>query len=317
MMAGVSSHPESASRPPPRIIRVPPPTQHSFDVILIIAAAILASIPAIVTWRVFPELAWVGVVWICIAWTGALLLIPCTRWRARHRESQRTDWIRRHEKDVAEPVSVGLQKEWRWYGYGLEAHGVHRVLAAHGHEPAAHAYVVCCGTFELPDIGDQRFEPRIITATEELWRKLFWIPIGLVALVWVLSAQLSGSPRRWFFPGGMYFLCLALSASATWFYQAWLCPKYYRLAPGMIQIIRFRQWRRGPEVISFPIVAGTLAVVTETGKNKISISLKRGQLARTIDLSTMRRRERVAVQFWDALLSTAPTPPLSDEELVG
>jgi len=93
------------------------------------------------------------------------------------------------------------------------------------------------------------------------------------------------------------------------------------MAPGIIQILQYRYRRAKPLIRSYPMDGETLAILRgkATGKKgpNLKLTLLRGERKDTVDLSRMRRREEVAERMWQALLSTAPTPPLSDEELVG
>jgi hypothetical protein len=67
--------------------------------------------------------------------------------------------------------------------------------------------------------------------------------------------------------------------------------------------------------------AGTIAVLrgkARGGKtSNLKLALLRGSRHDTIELWRMQQRDKAIESMWRALLSTAPTPPLSDEHLVG
>jgi hypothetical protein len=62
--------------------------------------------------------------------------------------------------------------------------------------------------------------------------------------------------------------------------------------------------------------AGTLAVLTRIRK-KLYLTLSRGSHKDALAFATMRQPQQWIDRTWRALLSTAPTPPRSEEELVG
>jgi hypothetical protein len=93
-------------------------------------------------------------------------------------------------------------------------------------------------------------------------------------------------------------------------------PTYYRLAPGVIQVLVYSLSSRRPMIRSYPMEAGTLAVFTRIRKHLI-LTLARGENTDMLSFSHMDRPQERIEQAWKALLSTAPTPPLSDEALVG
>jgi hypothetical protein len=50
---------------------------------------------------------------------------------------------------------------------------------------------------------------------------------------------------------------------------------------------------------------------------RLSFVLVRNGVQRELPVARLRSRVRLTERAWQALLSTAPTPPLSDEGLVG
>ena len=69
-------------------------------------------------------------------------------------------------------------------------------------------------------------------------------------------------------------------------------------------------------VQSFPVAPGTV-VVLEGRRIIQQLALRRASQRALLDFTFASSPETASVRIWQALLSTAPTPPLSDEELVG
>ena len=105
-------------------------------------------------------------------------------------------------------------------------------------------------------------------------------------------------------------------AFALWMWRAVIRPTYVRMAPGVIQILQYRWSSLKPEIRSYPMEAGTIACFARIGKN-IFLTLSHGPHKDTLFFSHMRQPQRWIERTWRALLSTAATPPLSEDELVG
>jgi hypothetical protein len=91
---------------------------------------------------------------------------------------------------------------------------------------------------------------------------------------------------------------------------------YVRMAPGVIQILQYGSFKSKPEIRSYPMEAGTVACFARIGKS-IFLTLGRGFHKDTLFFSHMRQPQQWIERTWRALLSTAATPPLSEDELVG
>jgi len=93
-----------------------------------------------------------------------------------------------------------------------------------------------------------------------------------------------------------------------------------RFAPGMIQIVRFDLANGKPCIRSYPMTAYTTALLVNPGiqaNSWVTLTLSRGDVHDDLPLWQMAKPRQVVTQVLQALMSTAPTPPLSDEELVG
>jgi hypothetical protein len=84
----------------------------------------------------------------------------------------------------------------------------------------------------------------------------------------------------------------------------------------MIQILEFRPSSRRPAIRSYPMTVGTLVVLAEN-VHALTLTMSRAEQADTIPIDKGERFDATMERLWAALLSTAPTPPLSDEGLVG
>ncbi|MGD8450455.1 MAG: hypothetical protein PVJ57_01435 [Phycisphaerae bacterium] len=203
---------------------------------------------------------------------------------------------------------------------------VKTALMAIGGAPEAdppRARLVCIGGVDLPEIGDYRFEPVIITPTRFLGRQL-WLA-GLASLVFAFPAGRAAYSA--FSSGGdpvgplFMFLCAAATLPAAWVWRSAIRPTYIRLAPGMVQIVTFPFGRGKPNIRSYPMSAGTVVLVQRLPGARARlprvITLARDGQRDDLPLWQMSGRAELTERLWQALLSTAPTPPLSDEELLG
>ena len=110
-----------------------------------------------------------------------------------------------------------------------------------------------------------------------------------------------------------------LQGVRLWLHRAVLRPTYLRVAPGVVQIVSFRLWGSRPSILSFPMTAGTIAVPIPLGRGlrRLSLGLWRHGVEDEIPLWSTRDPTAAAETIWRALTSTAPTPPLADDALVG
>ena len=183
------------------------------------------------------------------------------------------------------------------------------------------ATIVSFGEPDAPEVGDLYFEPEIITPTGAIWKQLFWVlPAAALIALWMLD-YLHWLPP-WIPSIGrmlgsfLYFFVAAAVVLVSWAWKAMLRPRYIRMAPGVIQVLTFGYSRSKPTIRSYPVEPGTLAIFARLGRHLV-LTLSRGENQDIIAFSRMRDTKRRIERAWQALLSTAPTPPLSEEELVG
>ena len=138
-----------------------------------------------------------------------------------------------------------------------------------------------------------------------------------LAAIWTSRGMPPWVPGiRQFFSGITYFLVAGFIALAVWVWRGIIRPTYIRMAPGVIQVLNYGYSKSKPTIRSYPMQPGTLAIFTRLRKRLI-LTLARGKNNDMLLFSRMRQPELKTERAWQAMLSTASTPPLSDEELVG
>lgn len=194
-----------------------------------------------------------------------------------------------------------------------------------GNPPRAH--IACVGPTNTIAPGPYQFEPEVITPTRYFGRQ--WILIAISAVV-ILAAllRLSGTVS-WLnkIPIGVlgsfgYFYVAILVFGGIWLWRSMIRPTYIRIAPGIIQVLRFPFRGGKPDIRSFPMEAGTLVVAyTMSQFNKrrtpAMLLLVRGEHVETINMWFLKPSEEMLERLWQAIFSTSPIPPLSEETLVG
>ena len=184
------------------------------------------------------------------------------------------------------------------------------------------ARIVCMGLVEVPEIGEAYFEPEVITPTGFIGYRLIFVAIALAIMgLWIF--QLVGViPGRVINLGSFgYMIAMGVAAGVAWVWRAVIRPTYLRLAPGMIQVLEFRLGQLKPVIRSYPITEGTIALVhggiVKDKPFAYSLKVARGDQLDDVTVQQMKDRARCMEMAWKALRSTAPTPPLPDDALVG
>lgn len=228
--------------------------------------------------------------------------------------------------ETGEPESEGaiarqLRIEWTRPGKRPAEARVREAVAQHAPN-AQDAHVVCLGLLRPPDVGALHFEPEIITPTRFHGWQLVFVPIALLILGFWVCQVIGLIPVMAINLGSFgYLLAMGIGVGASWFWRTVVRPTYLRLAPGVIQVLEFR-WRGAPRIRSYPMESGTLAIVQGSMSGREietvrSLILLRADQRDEIPLHRMYDRARCIERAWQALLSTAPTPPLPEDGLVG
>ena len=251
----------------------------------------------------------------------ALLALISWRVNTKLRALRRTFLEQRPGAD-ADPRTAALNKAWKVPDRVPKLDDVRAALEDHEGEPLAQAaQIVCFGQADVPEVGELHFEPEIITPTGAIWRQLIWLVVAGALAALLLLDYLHVLPPwvpgiRQFFSGITYFLVAGFIALAVWVWRGIIRPTYIRMAPGVIQVLNYGYSKSKPTIRSYPMQPGTLAIFTHLRKRLI-LTLARGENNDMLLFSRMRQPELKTERAWQAMLSTASTPPLSDEELVG
>lgn len=244
-----------------------------------------------------------GIVFFRFAWLG----------RVRDFESR---WGREPSSEDEHPLAATLRKDWYAPFDPPSGATIRSHLVEIGEWPPPRATIVCLGEARMPPPDDYRFDP--VVRPYGLLRQFYVGGIGMVIVASVmLAVQLTTgqpfnlSPTAWIAIAaivGTFFLVGSLSL-------AWH-SSYIRIAPGVIQILTFTAGRHRAAVRNYEMKSGTLAIVTDV-PGKRSLTLMHRYETDIVSLDQVRNADDVLERIGWALMSTAPTPPLSDEELVG
>jgi hypothetical protein len=298
--------PGAAAAGCPRIVVVPPPTQRLWMIYFLIIPLWLALVST------------AGRVPLLLA---ALVcgLIVYTRWELPRRRARAwRAWTAQHgEPDLC---ARDLAQDWLTYSLPPALDAIRawarRHAAALG--TADRAVVIVFGTPKLPAAGEYRFEPVVI---EPRTLTGIAVAIGTIALGQAVLLALvvlrmrsgiwSSQAAR---PACVVMLCAGVFA-ALWLWRQHIRPGYLRLAPRLAQIVQFTLGRAAPTIREYPVSAGRLFVVHMHEKGATITLAQEDRHDRLV--LTRRDAARYLDDLWRALLSTAPTPPLPDDALVG
>ena len=306
-------------RPPPEVIRLPllkrRPTRPAVKWaagLLLFGAGVFQFYIGLCGWAAVVSLAYFGF--------GALVVWGLHRRNAAYLR-ERQEFLERVDGLADREVGGILRGLWKNPYRRPRMQAIVDALARQDDSQPPAARVVCFGEFRIPPVRAYRFEPEIISPTRKRARQFLGIPLS-VAILCVMALLVRVG--HWcvipllFLGLGAFLGCLILGLRAVvmWPLESLLRPTYIRIAPGMIQTVRFPLARSRPVVQSFPVAPGTV-VVLEGRRIIQQLALRRGSQRALLDLTFASSPEIASVRIWQALLSTAPTPPLSDEELVG
>ncbi|MBU0639732.1 MAG: hypothetical protein KKB50_12770 [Planctomycetes bacterium] len=313
---------EPNKRPPPQLIRVPLPEGLVFSPLALSLLAGTVFVAGVITFLLGLSkgsfAAWMGSVMLVVG----VFLLAWWPHRAAQRRKLHAAYIERLRAEGSEPVAVALAERWTRSDAGVSDKDVREVLAGMRTAEQSPAQIVCLGDIDVPEVGEVFFEPEIITPTRSIGGQLYFIPIAAMLVTFWLLQVMHVIPGRAVNLGGFgYFLAMGFSAAVVWVWRSTIRPTYIRMAPGVIQVLEFRYGRGKPVIRSYAMDRGTLAVLRGKAAGKkiqgLSLTLLRDGQRNVIQLSQMRKCANVLGTVWQALLSTAPTPPLSDEGLLG
>jgi hypothetical protein len=308
------------ARPAPEVIQVPPPEGDPslFGGILFGSGLMLLGAGLMLTGAGVGG-SWIDFTWATIVLGYAIVLVVYAHRRRRRYRVGRDAVLAQVRERGPSGAAQSLESQWKKPREPPDDDAVARTLAQ-GPPPASGRVVVLTPTC-VPHVGYLSFEAEIVAPTQ-LFSGWWQASVGATAVGALFLANYLGLlPSRIGSASSAFnalatMLVIGFVAGAVWAWFAVLRPKYVRLAPGMIQIMRFGIGRSRPAIRSYPMDAGTLAILRGEG-SRLTLTLLREGRRDTIPISQMRHRQRVLERVWQALLSTAPTPPLSEEELIG
>jgi hypothetical protein len=315
------SSPDTA-RPAPRIIHIPPPAGLGIPSAVLTIGAVVFLVLGLVAL----VLALALTPWLLLGGVPALLGAALLAWwapkRRLRRTQRRTEYVASMRQPARDPVAGEIAEKWANHTSGVSDDVAQSALKHHAAADETRAQVLCLGTFDVSEVGEEFFEPEIIAPTRYIGWKLMFVPFAaLVIAIWFLQVIDVIHLRRTPLPHYGYIVMMGVGAGIAWFRRAVLQPTYIRMAPGVIQILEYRFRKGKPTIRSYPMDHETTAILrgraTEKKPCDFRVTLLRGQQQDSIDVARMRGREIAAQRIWQALLSTAPTPPLSNENLVG
>lgn len=233
------------------------------------------------------------------------------------------EMLREHPGLETDPLATALRAAWRrsWKNLAGKPARIREVLRAAGGPDERGPWIACIGFFDIPEVGERRFEPYIITAGELLGGRLWSIPIAAIVVALLLLQLIGVVPGHASnFGGFLYVVIMGVAVGATWLWRTGIRPTYVRAAPGIIQIVQYRIGARKPMIRSYRMEPGTLVVITGGLKPKqvpVSVRLSCEQHQDVLPIGQMRNKVEAMERIWWALLSTAPIPRMDDEQLVG
>ncbi len=216
-------------------------------------------------------------------------------------------------------AAAQIAREWRGLGAPPAIPRIQEAVALLEPSDPPRAHVVCLGDFDIPESGDVRFEPEIIWPTRMLLRRVVvaFVILALVAVWWILD-RLGLIPAKMWGANPIFSMSyLVLPPLVLWVWRAGVRPVYFRMAPGIVQALVYKwPWTRRPKVRRYPMEPGTLAVMWQATEG-MRLTLVRGTHNDVIKFGEMTGGKEVLERAWQALLSTAPTPQLTEDGLIG
>lgn len=297
---------------PPRIIRVPPPKV------------------AVVPFLTLPYMLWLGFLvlgglftapaWTKPLWCGGFLMAAVVGLvgECRHRvrlNRRRREWLERHPIWDANRVAERLDRLWFFLSSPPRPDAIRESIRWAG-LPPREATVVCLGALDVPEIGDYRFEPHVLSPGAVARRAESRVALLVFLLTWnvLLWIEMLGHLPKGL--SGVYLIPAFVVAAVVWLgWRYAFRPMYLRVAPGVIEVLTYSLGRSAPRIRRYTVAPDLLCIVSQ-GWARVSVTLVNSQNRDEFQV-TARRSEQLLDTLLRALVSTAPTPPLSNEELVG
>ena len=281
-----------------------------FGVGMIVAAPFffVSSDPSLRTLALF--LAGLGVFFLLMLW--AVQASHAAKWRK---------YIREFGDNTSDPAVRTILGVCRCASDRINPRRIRAALVEAGLQ-GEHWPLICIGPLDVPEVGEKFFEPEIITPLGGIGKRIIFVPIAAVIVAYYGVQQAGLAPLPHIPIGGFgYLVAMGFAVGALWLWRGVVRPTYIRLAPGMVQVLQYCHGSDTPTIRSYPMDGATLVALRADGLNKKrwvhQVTLLRGDQLDRLDLGHMRHAKETSAKLMDALLSTAPIPPLSDEHLIG
>jgi len=305
----VSAGTDTSARSPPRVVRVPPPKVSPLPV------RMLCTVWVFVWLLIAPapfRFAWANTLYQ-IGFPSLFVVAAIAETVARRKfNMRRRRWLEEYEESDRDHAGGWIASRWWFVDLPPSLDEIRKTLRSSVTDPAT---LVCMGAFDLPARSDLRFEPLVVGQSRI--STLPQINMGALLFLLLLAVGLTASARSGIPPViGRYWaeLVAVRVVLAVLFWGFAIRPRYLRAAPGRLQLLRYGFLRRTPLIHDYPIAPGLLCVVVH-GWRSVRIILSNARATDDLLLSGVSQAD--LTRLWQALLSTAPTPPLDPEELVG
>jgi hypothetical protein len=231
--------------------------------------------------------------------------------RQRRRFNMRRQrWLDVHADDEQDAVAAEVARHCTIVDHPPSVAAVRRAL---GTFDGARATVVCMGAFEAPPPGDYRFEP-VIVSHGRITTSAQLTAVVLVFLTLLVAGSAFHDKLPSVLQGYWVILAVILTSGVAWLWASGVRPRYLRLAPGRLQVLRYTYKDQPPAIRDYLVTPGFLCIVCES-RRSLRLTLQSGGLHDELILTAAR--DEVLMHVCRAVLSTSPTPPLSADTLLG
>jgi hypothetical protein len=220
-------------------------------------------------------------------------------------------FLRKHPDWAADALAATLAAEWR-RTLRVPCAATLRTLLP----PAAACRVIFFGVAEPPKFEPAPDEPMIETPTDRAFPWLLYggtslvVPFGIWALTQVGFIRLASTTVD----GKLLSAGLVTGVIALlWAWRAGVRPIYIRLAPRMVQFLHYTMRSQPPTIHSYPAASGTVVCVEIRGR----LTFLSADNCDTWNSAPSAAGEPSLATVLACLHAQRPTPPLSEDELIG
>lgn len=167
---------------------------------------------------------------------------------------------------------------------------------------------------ELPPDAAASFTPEIIPPPQpSLWSAAALIPIGFLLYLLIEDIRQRGGWHRLLLFNAVLLVVIMVSYGAYFVLAMLGRSHYFRFAPGVLQLVKFTVRHRHPAIESYDL--RRFHTVLDLSSRWLAITLLDSSGARRETFRLPKQSEAVEA-ILRAVLSTAPSPPLSRDHLL-